>query len=116
MILHIVKGDIINQRDILRKLTELQYVRNDLELRRGSYQVKGQVIDIFPGDSEKHAVRVDLFGDEIENIFFGEDVWHNGGTLNQTPGHPEKHDLAMLYTHLIMFSNNFSLRSGSDEL
>ncbi len=69
MILHLVKGDIINQRDILRKLTELQYVRNDLELRRGTYQVKRQVIDIFPGDSEKHAVRVDLFGDEIENIF-----------------------------------------------
>jgi len=69
MILHVVKGDIIHQRDILRKLTELQYVRNDLELRRGSYQVKGQVIDIFPGDSEKHAVRIDLYGDEIENIF-----------------------------------------------
>ena len=69
MILHIVKGDVIHQRDILRKLTELQYVRNDIELRRGTYQVKGQVIDIFPGDSEKHAIRVDLFGDEIENIF-----------------------------------------------
>ncbi len=69
MILHIVKGDIINQRDILRKLTELQYIRNDLELRRGTYQVKGQIIDIFPGDSEKYAVRVDLFGDEIDNIF-----------------------------------------------
>ena len=69
MILHAVKGDIIHQRDILRKLTELQYVRNDLELRRGTYQVKGQVIDIFPGDSEKYAVRIDLYGDEIENIF-----------------------------------------------
>ena len=69
MILHVVKGDVIHQRDILRKLTELQYVRNDIELRRGAYQVKGQVIDIFPGDSEKHAIRVDLFGDEIENIF-----------------------------------------------
>jgi len=69
MILHIVKGDVIHQRDILRKLTELQYVRNDIELRRGTYQVKGQIIDIFPGDSEKHAIRVDLFGDEIENIF-----------------------------------------------
>ncbi len=68
MILHVVKGDIINQRDILRKLTELQYVRNDLELRRGTYQVKGQIIDIFPGDSEKYAVRVDLYGDEIDNI------------------------------------------------
>ncbi len=69
MILHMVKGDVKHQRDILRKLTELQYTRNDLELRRGTYQVKGQVIDIFPGDSEKYAVRVDLFGDEIENIF-----------------------------------------------
>ena len=69
MILHVVKGDVIHQRDILRKLTELQYVRNDIELRRGTYQVKGQVIDIFPGDSEKHAIRVDLFGDEIESIF-----------------------------------------------
>lgn len=69
MILHMVKGDVKHQRDILRKLTELQYTRNDLELRRGTYQVKGQVIDIFPGDSEKFAVRVDLFGDEIENIF-----------------------------------------------
>ena len=69
MILHLVKGDVIHQRDILRKLTELQYVRNDIELRRGTYQVKGQIIDIFPGDSEKHAIRVDLFGDEIENIF-----------------------------------------------
>ena len=69
MILHLVKGDVIHQRDILRKLTELQYVRNDIELRRGTYQVKGQIIDIFPGDSEKYAIRVDLFGDEIENIF-----------------------------------------------
>ena len=69
MILHLVKGDMIHQRDILRKLTELQYVRNDLELRRGTYQVKGQVIDIFPGDSEKHAIRIDLYGDEVENIF-----------------------------------------------
>ena len=69
MILHLVKGDIIHQRDILRKLTELQYIRNDIELRRGTYQVKGQIIDIFPGDSEKYAIRVDLFGDEIENIF-----------------------------------------------
>ena len=69
MILHVVKGDVIHQRDILRKLTELQYIRNDIELRRGTYQVKGQVIDIFPGDSEKNAIRVDLFGDEIENIF-----------------------------------------------
>ena len=92
MILHLVKGDMIDQRDILRKLTELQYVRNDLELRRGSYQVKGQVIDIFPGDSEKHAVRVDLFGDEIENIFLFDpltgDIFKQ---LNRVTVYPKTH-------------------------
>ena len=92
MILHIVKGDIINQRDILRKLTELQYVRNDLELRRGSYQVKGQIIDIFPGDSEKHAVRVDLFGDEIENIFLFDPLTGDiVKQLNRTTIYPKTH-------------------------
>jgi excinuclease ABC subunit B len=92
MILHIVKGDIINQRDILRKLTELQYVRNDLELRRGSYQVKGQVIDIFPGDSEKHAVRVDLYGDEIENIFLFDPLTGDiVKQLNRTTIYPKTH-------------------------
>ena len=92
MILHLVKGDMIDQRDILRKLTELQYVRNDLELRRGSYQVKGQVIDIFPGDSDKHAVRVDLFGDEIENIFLFDpltgDIFKQ---LNRVTVYPKTH-------------------------
>ena len=92
MILHIVKGDIINQRDILRKLIELQYVRNDLELRRGTYQVKGQVIDIFPGDSEKHAVRVDLFGDEIENIFLFDPLTGDiVKQLNRTTIYPKTH-------------------------
>ena len=53
MKLHLVTGDIINQRQILKRLTELQYARNDLELRRGTYQVKGEIIDIFPADSER---------------------------------------------------------------
>ena len=69
MILHMVVGDIINQRKILRRLSELQYSRNDLELRRGTYQVKGEVLDIFPGDSEREAIRVELSGDEIENLY-----------------------------------------------
>ena len=76
----------------MRKLTELQYVRNDLELRRGSYQVKGQVIDIFPGDSEKHAVRVDLFGDEIENIFLFDPLTGDiVKQLNRTTVYPKTH-------------------------
>ncbi|MEC9206119.1 MAG: excinuclease ABC subunit UvrB [Pseudomonadota bacterium] len=69
MILHMVVGDIIDQRKILRRLSELQYTRNDLELRRGTYQVKGEIIDIFPADSEREAVRVELFGDKIEDLY-----------------------------------------------
>ena len=69
MKLHLVTGDMINQRQILKRLTELQYARNDLELRRGTYQVKGEIIDIFPADSEKEALRVELFDKEIENLY-----------------------------------------------
>ena len=69
MKLHLVTGDIINQRQIIKRLTELQYARNDLELRRGTYQVKGEIIDIFPADSEKEALRVELFDKEIENLY-----------------------------------------------
>ncbi len=68
MILHLVRGDRIDQRQMLRRLAELQYTRNDLELRRGTYRVRGDVIDIHPADSEREAVRVELFDDEIENI------------------------------------------------
>jgi excinuclease ABC subunit B len=68
MILHLVRGDRIDQRQMLRRLAELQYTRNDLELRRGTYRVRGDVIDIHPADSEREAVRVELFDDEVENI------------------------------------------------
>jgi len=68
MILHLVRGDLIDQRNILRRLAELQYTRNDLELRRGTYSVRGEVIDIHPADSEREAIRVELFDEEIENI------------------------------------------------
>ncbi|WP_137167626.1 excinuclease ABC subunit UvrB [Salinimonas lutimaris] len=70
MLLHLRKGDIINQRDILRRLAELQYSRNDLAFERGNFRVRGDVIDIFPADSEKQAVRVELFDEEIDNISF----------------------------------------------
>ena len=68
MKLHLVSGDIIDQRKILKRLVELQYTRNDLELRRGTYQIKGEIIDIFPADSEKEALRVELFDREIESL------------------------------------------------
>ena len=68
MVLHLRRGDTINQRDILRRLTELQYVRNELELARGTYRVRGDVIDIFPAESERDALRVQLFDDEVEAL------------------------------------------------
>ncbi len=68
MILHLVRGDLVDQRQILRRLAELQYLRNDMELRRGTYRVRGEVIDIHPADSEREAIRVELFDEEIENI------------------------------------------------
>lgn len=68
MMLHVVTGDIIDQRAILRRLAELQYTRNDMELRRGTYRVRGEIIDIHPADAEKEAVRIELFDDEVENI------------------------------------------------
>ncbi len=68
MMLHMSQGDIINQRDILRRLAELQYTRNDLAFTRATYRVRGDVIDIFPAESDRLALRVELFDEEIERI------------------------------------------------
>ncbi len=68
MLLHLRQGDIMDQRDILRRLAELQYKRNDVNFERGTFRVRGDVIDIFPADSEKQGVRVELFDEEIERI------------------------------------------------
>ena len=68
MLLHLVRGDKIDQRSILRRLAELQYTRNDMDFYRANYRVRGDVIDIYPADSDCEAVRVELFDDEIENI------------------------------------------------
>ncbi len=68
MILHISVGDIIDQRAVLQRLAELQYSRNDLELRRGTFRVRGDVIDVFTSDSDKEAIRIELFGEEVDGI------------------------------------------------
>lgn len=68
MMLHISVGDIINQRDILRRLAELQYTRNDVAFARATYRVRGDVIDIFPAESDRLALRIELFDEEIERI------------------------------------------------
>ncbi len=70
MVLHLVRGDRIDQRKILRRLAELQYVRNELDFSQGTYRVRGDVIDIFPAESDRDAVRVELFDDEIESLSY----------------------------------------------
>tara|TARA_R110000764_G_scaffold36545_1_gene81550 strand:- start:886 stop:2886 length:2001 start_codon:yes stop_codon:yes gene_type:complete len=68
MMLHVSVGDIINQRDILRRLAELQYTRNDVAFQRATYRVRGDVIDVFPAESDRMALRIELFDEEIERI------------------------------------------------
>lgn len=68
MMLHLVRGDQIDQRQILRRLAELQYTRNDIDFHRGTYRVRGDVIDIFPADSEAEALRIELFDEEVDNL------------------------------------------------
>ena len=68
MILHLVRGDRTDQRRLLRRLAEMQYTRNELDLTQGTYRVRGDVIDIFPAESEREAVRVELFDDTIDSI------------------------------------------------
>jgi len=70
MLLHLSVGEIINQREILLRLAEMQYTRNDVTLLRGTFRVKGEVIDIFPADSEERAVRVEMFDNEVERLYW----------------------------------------------
>lgn len=83
MMLHLVRGETIDQRLILRRLAELQYTRNDVELHRATYRVRGEVIDIFPAESDKEAVRVELFDDEIESLAYFDPL--TGEILRRVP-------------------------------
>jgi excinuclease ABC subunit B len=68
MVLHLMRGEKMDQRVLLRRLAELQYTRNEIELQQGTYRVRGEIIDVFPAESERDAVRIELFDDEIESI------------------------------------------------
>lgn len=83
MMLHLSQGEQINQRDILRRLAELQYTRNTMELKRATYRVRGEVIDVFPAESEKEAVRIELFGEEVEKLSYFDPL--TGEVLRQVP-------------------------------
>ncbi len=83
MVLHLDRGDRIDQREILRKLAAMQYQRNDVELQRGTYRVRGEVIDIHPAESDHEAIRVELFDDEVENLAFFDPL--TGEVLRKVP-------------------------------
>lgn len=83
MVMHLDRGDRVDQRWILRRLAELQYTRNETELRRATYRVRGDVIDIFPAESDKDAIRVELFDDEIEELSFFDPL--TGEVLRKVP-------------------------------
>jgi len=83
MVLHLVRGDRLDQRKLLRRLADMQYTRNELDLTQGTYRVRGDVIDIFPAESDREAVRVELFDDEIEALSFFDPL--TGEVLRKVP-------------------------------
>lgn len=92
MMLHMVRGDVIDQRKILKRLAELQYTRNDIEFQRATFRVRGDVLDIFPAESERDAVRVELFDDEIERIsIFDPLTGESKGEIPRVTIYPKSH-------------------------
>jgi excinuclease ABC subunit B len=83
MVLHLSRGDRLEQRKLLRRLTDMQYTRNELDLTQGTYRVRGDVIDIFPAESEREAVRVELFDDDIEALSYFDPL--TGEVLRKVP-------------------------------
>lgn len=83
MVMHLDRGDKVDQRYILRRLAEMQYTRNDIDLHRATYRVRGDVIDIYPAESDSEAVRIELLGDEIENLSYFDPL--TGEVLRRVP-------------------------------
>ena len=83
MVLHLSRGERVNQRAILRRLAELQYKRNEVDLRQGTYRVRGEIIDVFPAENEREAVRIELFDDEVESLAYFDPL--TGEVLRRVP-------------------------------
>jgi len=83
MVVHLDRGDIIDQRSLLKRLADLQYTRNDMELRRATYRVRGDVIDIYPAESERHAIRIELFDEKVEKLSYFDPL--TGSVIREVP-------------------------------
>jgi Helicase subunit of the DNA excision repair complex len=79
----LARGERIDQRALIRQLTELQYTRNEMELKRGTYRARGEVIDVFPAESETEALRIELFDGEVENLSLFDPL--TGETIRKVP-------------------------------
>ena len=83
MVVHLDRGGKMDQRNLVKRLTDLQYTRNDMELRRATYRVRGDVIDIYPAESERYAIRIELFDDEIERLSYFDPL--TGSVVKEVP-------------------------------
>ncbi len=83
MVVHLDRGDMISQRDLVLRLSALQYTRNDLDFRRATFRVRGDTVDVFPADSDKEALRIEFFGDEIERLSWFDPL--TGVVINEIP-------------------------------
>lgn len=118
MMLHVSRGDKLEQRFLLQRMAELQYTRNDTVLQRGTFRVRGDVIDIFPAESEKEAVRIELFDEEVENLSYFDPL--TGEILHSVPRltiYPKTHYVTPRQTLLEMIDAvKIELRQRLDEL
>lgn len=106
MVLHLSRGGKIDQREILRRLADLQYTRNDMVFERANYRVRGDVIDVFPAESEKEAIRIELFDDEVEQLSFFDPL--TGKVIRQVPRltiYPKTHYVTPRETILAMIDD-----------
>ena len=83
MVVHLDRGDTISQRDLVLRLSALQYTRNDLDFRRATFRVRGDTVDVYPADSDKEALRIEFFGDEIEKLSWFDPL--TGVLINEIP-------------------------------
>src|SRR5579872_2456456 len=118
MVMHLDRGDKIDHRELLRRLAELQYTRNDVDLYRATYRVRGDVIDVYPAESNKDAVRIELFEDEIENLAFFDPL--TGEILRRVPRltiYPKSHYVTERSTVLHAIDDiKIELKKRLDEL
>ena len=83
MVVHLDRGDMISQRDLVLRFSALQYTRNDLDFRRATFRVRGDTVDVYPADSDKEALRIEFFGDEIEKLSWIDPL--TGEVLSEVP-------------------------------